>query len=151
ARAPQLPEQLRDDFTAFFTECLVRAAELRLRRLPPAGQAAEIDNAEGQGYVLLRPLVAALTKFEASEPSITLYFPDLLRSINVAAEVKRVQALTFSAAPSSADSAPAEAIRASQPRLRPDLQASLDEGQRLIAAQDARGAAAAFERVLQGA
>ncbi len=36
ARAPQLPVDLRDDFSAFFDECLVRAVELRLRRLSPA-------------------------------------------------------------------------------------------------------------------
>ena len=33
ARAPLLPVEFHDDFTAFFDECLVRAVELRLRHL----------------------------------------------------------------------------------------------------------------------
>src|SRR5208282_2224825 len=34
-RAPRLPYGYRDDYSAFFTECLVRAVELRIRRLSP--------------------------------------------------------------------------------------------------------------------
>jgi tetratricopeptide (TPR) repeat protein len=152
ARAPQLPEQFRSDYEAYFTECLVRAAELRLRRLPAAGQAEELDRNDGQGYVLVRPLLAALVKFEAAQPSIDLYFPDLLASIDPGAELKRVQAITFSPDAPEPDSTSAELTRAAPAhgKLRPDLQASLDEGERLIAAQDADGAAAAFQRVLDG-
>ena len=48
ARAPLLPVDLRDDFSAFFDECLVRAVELRLRRLSPVELASAIDQAEEQ-------------------------------------------------------------------------------------------------------
>ena len=49
---------LHDDFSAFFDECLVRAVELRLRHLSPADLASAIDQAEGSGYVLVRPIYA---------------------------------------------------------------------------------------------
>ena len=60
ARAPQLPVDLRADFTSFFDECLVRAVELRLRHLSPVELSAAIDQAEGSGYVLVRPIYAGL-------------------------------------------------------------------------------------------
>lgn len=144
-RAPRLPEDLRRDSLAFFTECLVHAVELRLRRLPAAQLAAELDRADGDGEVLVRPLAGALVKFEASEPAMSFYFPDLLRSMDVTAERSRLQTLTF---------APASELMAAQetgPRSRAatsEVDQVLAEGDRLIAAQDAAGAAAAFERVL---
>src|SRR5262249_31731292 len=36
ARAPRLPEEYRQDFLAFADECLVKAVELRLRRISAA-------------------------------------------------------------------------------------------------------------------
>ena len=46
-RAPRLPPELRSDWAGFFTECMVRAVELRLRRLTPAQLADEVNSAEG--------------------------------------------------------------------------------------------------------
>jgi len=151
ARAPRLPNELRDDFPAFFTECLVRAVELRLRRLSAGQQAQELDSAEGQGYVLLRPMMGALAKFEASEPAMTLYFPDLVSSIDVAAELKRVQTVSFlPAAPLPESGSSQESSGAQgQSKLSRELEAALAEGERLIATQDASGAAAAFQRILE--
>ena len=124
--------------------------ELRLRRLPAQQQAIEADDADKQGYVLIRPLLAALAKFERSTPAMSLYFPELVGSIDAAAEVKRVQALAFEREPSSA--APPRTVgptAGTQAKLGAEGEAALAEGQRLIAIQDAAGAAAAFERVLK--
>jgi tetratricopeptide (TPR) repeat protein len=143
-----LPEEFHDDISAFFTECLVRAAELRLRRLPAAQLADQVNAAENNGYVLVRPLMAALAKFEMSEPAMNLYFPDLVRSIDVAAEVKRLQTVTFPPA-SQEQAAGGDNFGADvTPSARVSLEAALAAGERAIAAQDAPGAQAAFERVL---
>jgi hypothetical protein len=141
-RAPRLPDALRRDSLALFTECLVRAVELRLQRLPAARLDAEMNRADGEGQVLVRPLIAALMKFEASEPAMSYYFPDLLRSIDMAAEQTRLQTITF---------APVPDTQATDTRTGPaisEVEQALAEGERLAAAQDAAGAAAAFERVL---
>jgi tetratricopeptide (TPR) repeat protein len=149
-RAPRLPAEYRNDWAAFFAECLVRAAELRLQRLTPQQLAAEINAAEGDGYVLVRPLVAALVKFEASEPSITLYFPELARSIDTASEQARLKTVVFAPASDSAgDSAPGDGAGATAAaNADPEIEDALNEGERFIAAQQAPAAAAAFERVL---
>ena len=151
ARAPRLPAELRNDLSAFFTECLVRAIDLRLRRLTGAELAGEVDSAETNGYVLIRPLVTALEEFEASEPAMRFYFPALVRSIDTAKEEERLQTVTF--APASqvgADPGPKIASESSLPAsLSLELQAALTEGQRFIAALETSAAAAAFERVLE--
>lgn len=151
-RAPQLPVEYRDDFPAFFDECLVRAVELRLRRLSPQNLSSEIDRAETSGYVLVRPIYSGLTGFEKSEPAMSFYLPDLIKGIDVPEEARRLRGVTFADA-SQADaqsvhggnSSPAGAKAA--PPADP-VEGDLAEGQRQIAARNGTAAAAAFERVL---
>lgn len=153
ARAPRLPVELRDDFPAFFTECLVRAVELKLRRLAPSEMAAAIDRDEANGFVLVRALLRALGNFEKAEPSMTLYFPDVVRSIDTGAEYKRLERVVFASAPGPAEEGSVEIARtkhvppATVPN-DPEILAALTEGERLIAEKNSRGAEAAFQKVL---
>jgi len=145
AHAPRLPVEFKNDFRAFVTECLVRAVELRLRRLSPDKLAAAIDEAEGDGYVLVRPFSRELARFEKAEPAMSFYFPDLVRAIDVAEESKRLQNVVFAAARTGVSGAPGNGAQAAE---RTELDRWLAEGEQQIAAQNAAGAAASFERVL---
>jgi tetratricopeptide (TPR) repeat protein len=163
ARAPRLPLEYRDDVSAFFDECLVRAVELRLRKLSPAALSGEIDQAEGAGFVLVRPIYAGLTGFEKAEPAMSYALPDLIKGINVDAEQRRLRAVKFSDAVST-DAKAADAAGAEQPATatgtagvasgagRPASPAAetgdLAEGHRQILARNGPAAAAAFQRVL---
>ena len=149
ARAPQLPVDLRDDFSAFFDECLVRAVELRLRRLSPADLAAAIDRAEASGYVLVRPIYAGLSGFEKSEPAMGYYLPDLIKGIDVQAEQRRLSAVKFADAsePSAASLENRPLAAKPAPSSNP-VDDDLAEGQRQISARNGVAAAASFERVL---
>lgn len=147
ARAPRLPLEYKDDFSSFLTECLVRSVELRLRRLPPEKLAAAIDEAEADGYVLVRAFSAELAKFEKAEPAMSFYFPDLLRGIDVAAEDQRLQKVSFAAAVPAAEVPPA-ATDDAKAAEQTELDRWLAEGEQQIAAQNAPAAAAAFQRVL---
>jgi hypothetical protein len=149
ARAPLLPVDLHDDFSAFFDECLVRAVELRLRRLSPAELAAAIDQAEGSGYVLVRPIYAGLSGFEKSEPAMGYYLPDLINGIDVGAEQRRLRGVKFADAAPAVEG-PLESSRMAAkpaPSSKP-LDDDLAEGQRQISARNGAAAAASFERVL---
>jgi tetratricopeptide (TPR) repeat protein len=139
-RAPRLQDSLRKDSLAFFAECLVHAVELRIRKLPAAKLAAEVSQSEDDGLVLVPSLMPALAKFEAVEPSITNYFPDLLKSIDATSERVRLQAKRFP---------PADAPQpvAAEPQVS-EIDRAIDEGDRLTASRDAAGAAAAYERAL---
>jgi hypothetical protein len=150
AGAPRLPLEFRDDYSAFFTECLVRSVELKLRRLPPDQLAQEVSRADADGFVLIRPLLAALAKFEVSEPPMSQYFPDLIRSIDVSSERKRLQNVAFAPASDAQATEDTHFGHTGNAAANPisAVDAALGEGERQIAAQNAAAAAAAFERVL---
>ena len=154
-RAPRLPNEYRTDLTSFFTECFIRAVEFRVRRLRAAQLADEVNLAEADGFVLIRPLLQALSKFESSEPAMSLYFPDLVRSIDVVSEQQRLQNVKF--APASVAEPAGETVEArgagKQQAVKPasDMDAELNAAERLIADRNAPAAAEAFGRILEKA
>jgi len=156
ASAPRLTPDSKDDYSSYFAECTVRAVELKLKRLSPGEREAAISRDDEDGYVLVRPLFVGLSKFENSEPSMKLFFPDLVRSIDVGAEAKRLESVKFAAAETAKlqDDAANEAV-ARPKKLAPttvpndaDVIAALTEGERQIAAKNARAAEASFQKVL---
>src|SRR6266436_4171145 len=156
ASAPRLTPDSKDDYSSYFAECTVRAVELKLKRLSPGEREAAISRDDEDGYVLVRPLFVGLSKFENSEPSMKLFFPDLVRSIDVGAEAKRLESVKFAAAETAKlqDDAANEAV-ARPKKLAPttvpndaDVIAALTEGERQIAAKNPRAAEASFQKVL---
>src|SRR6266702_574095 len=155
AKAPRLVKDLKDDFPSYFAECIVRAVELRMKRISPGGREAALTRNDADGYVLVRPLVTALADFEKSEPSMKRYFPDLVRSIDEKAEAKRIAAIQFAPADATeTDGAAVEAVahpKKALPTTVPDDReaiSALTEGERQIAAKNPRAAEAAFQKVL---
>jgi tetratricopeptide (TPR) repeat protein len=155
AKAPRLVKDLKDDFPSYFAECTVRAVELRMKRMSPGEREAALGRNDADGYVLVRPLFAALGDFEKSEPSMKRYFPDLVRSIDEKAQAQRVASIPFAPADATeTDGAAAEAVARPKKALPTTVPndteaiASLTEGERQIAARNPRGAEAAFQKVL---
>ena len=146
AHAPRLPVEYQEDFIAFTDECLVKAVELRLDRRAPDELEAALREDDEAGFILVRPLVQQLQKYEKSELSMADYFPDLIGGIDVAAEQKRLQSVTFAPAAPSAAPTLDEASSANQAS---ELRNWLAEGDNQIALQNGPAAAAAFEKVLQ--
>ncbi|HKV05967.1 MAG TPA: tetratricopeptide repeat protein [Candidatus Acidoferrales bacterium] len=145
ARAPQLPVEYHDDFIALTDECLVRAAELRLRHLPPNRLEAALKAADESGFILVRPFVAQLQKFEKAEPAMSYYFPDLITGIDVQAEQKRLQGVIFAAAGAGSETDEHGESASAQPS---ELEQWLAEGNRAIARRDALAATATFQTAL---
>lgn len=155
AKAPRLDSVLKDDFPSYFAECMVRAVELRMKRMSPSEREAALARNDADGYVLVRPLAVALAGFENSEPSMTRYFPDIVRSIDENAEAKRLAALQFAPADAAqSDDAAAEAVARTKKILPTTVPndaeaiAALTEGERQIAAKNSRAAEASFKKVL---
>jgi len=146
ARAPRLPVQYQTDFLALADECLVKAVELRLRHLSPAQLDSSLAETDQSGFVLVRPLVGQLQKFEKAEPAMSYYFTDLIAGIGLAAEQRRLKTIRFAAAKTSA----ATKQDASGSRAQAsELESWLAEGNREIAAQDTAAAEATFEKILE--
>jgi len=156
AKAPRLPADLRDDFPSWFAECTVRAVELKIKRMSPGEREAALNSDDADGYVMVRPIFKGLADYEKNEPSMRNYFPDLVRNMDVKAEVARATALTFAreTTPEQSAQLATEALnrkRRSAPATLPDdpgTIAQLTDGERLIADRNPRAAEAAFKNVL---
>jgi hypothetical protein len=159
AKAPRLPGDLRDDFFSWFSECLVRAVELKLRRMSPGEREAAINGDDADGYTLVRPIFTGLSGFEKSEPSMRIYFPELVRAIDLKTELPRETAIQFAAAgnPSDSEQLSAEEVarrrKAEAPAVTTvpndqDAIALLTEGERRIAERNPRAAEVSFKSVL---
>src|SRR6266436_5402939 len=156
ALAPGFAPELKDDFASYFAECLVRAVELKLKRMSPGEKEAALSRYDEDGYVLARPLFGALPKYESSEPSMKLFFPDLVRAIDVGAESKRLAAVNFAAAEpakTGADLSAEEVVRRKKtpPTTVPndaEVITALTEGERRIAEKNPRAAETSFQKVL---
>jgi hypothetical protein len=154
ATAPRLEPDLKDDFSSYFAECTVRAVELKLKRMSPGERESMMEIDDADGYVLTRPLFAALAKFEQSEPGMKLYFPDLVRSVDLATEQKRVATIKFAPRSGSASDTEAEFLarhKAPAPITIPndaEAIAALTEGERRIAEKNPTAAEAWFQKVL---
>jgi tetratricopeptide (TPR) repeat protein len=147
-RVPRLRVEYQDDYSAFFSECLVRAVELRLRHLMPAELASAIDQAESAGFVLIRSIYGGLSGFEKSELAMNSYLPDLIKNINVPAEMGRLRSVQFKDDGAVGGiHAPRSASVITSKSAAPEEQ-DLAEGQRQISARNGAAAEAAFERVL---
>ena len=144
ARAPRLPIEYQDDFVSLTDECLVQAVELRLRHLSPEQLEAALRDADSDGFILVRPFVTQLQRFEKSEPAMSYYFPDLIRGIDVQAEQKRFQGFTFASGPTPAME---EQTSADNTQVS-EVDQWLAAGDQEIAHQNIPAAAAAFEKVV---
>ena len=156
ATAPRLAPDLKEDFASYFAECLVRAVELRLKKMSPGEWEAALGRDDQDGYTMVRPLFTALPKFENSEPSMNRFFPDLIRAIDAKEEAKRLATIHFAPADSAQpeDQAASEEV-ARKRKLAPttvpndaDVIAALTEGERRIAEKNPRAAEASFQKVL---
>ena len=148
ARAPRLPDSYRSSLSAWLTECLVRAVELKLRKLPPEQAMSAVAEAQADGYVLVGPFYRQLDVFQQAEPAMNFYYPDFLRGVRASEEVKRLEGIQFAAlAPATAESSESMDAGAGSGE-NSELSLWLAEGDRAIASRDAAGAIAAFEKVL---
>jgi Tfp pilus assembly protein PilF len=105
--------------------------------------------------VLVRLIFVALAKYESSEPSMALYFPELVRGINVVQEAKRIDGIKFALADrgNSGDETASEAVtrRKTAPTTVPndtEAIAALTDGERRIAEKNPRAAVESFQKVL---
>lgn len=147
-RAPQLPPAYHDDLVGLLDECLVRAAELRLEKLPADRLASVLREDDRTGFILVRPLYQQLIVFEKAEPAMSYYFPTLVRGVDVSAEQQRFANFQFATA-SEQEVAPG-GLKGEAEASASDLalEAQFRQGDRQIATQDGNGAAATFQAIL---
>ncbi|MGB8788220.1 MAG: hypothetical protein WCC98_11205 [Candidatus Acidiferrales bacterium] len=143
-KAPLLPLAYQEDFFNLFDECMVKAVELRLRRLSPTDLESALTEDDRTGLILVRPLVTQLKLFEKEGPAMQYYFPDIVKGINVDVERDRLKNVKFAAA-GAAKPEPEYKPAAPPPS---NLDHDLDEGDHQIALQNGAAAQQIFEAIL---
>jgi len=139
-RAPRLPDPYRDDFFLLATECLIQAIEFRLEQTPEAPTATRLKELEEEGFILTRYFVGALKRFEHIEPSLRLYFPELIAPLDPISERTRLEQVRF--APTE------EQPAAPEPLVAPGPEPQLAEAERQLAQGNHERARLLFERAL---
>jgi hypothetical protein len=91
-----MDEAFKSNISLLVTECLVRAIEERLTKIPETERAQHIDAADKEGYVLTRYFYDALVKFEKDPAGMRNAYSDMVSSIDIGKEMKRASAIEFS-------------------------------------------------------
>jgi tetratricopeptide (TPR) repeat protein len=91
-----MDEPFKTNISLLVTECLVRAIEERLAKIPEVERAKAIDDDDKQGYVLTRYFYDALGRFEKEPIGMRDAYPNMVSSIDIGREMKRASAIEFS-------------------------------------------------------
>lgn len=105
-----MDEAFKSNISLLVNECLIRAVEERLSKIPEAERAQGVDQAGKEGYILTRYFYDALGRFEQDPAGMRNAYDDLLRSIEVGKEMKRASQIQF------ASNAPPELLHLARPQ-----------------------------------
>jgi tetratricopeptide (TPR) repeat protein len=89
-RAPALSDNYKGDFLLLTSESLIRAIEARLDRNP-----AMATEALREGLVMTAYFADALPVYEKQEQAMSLYYPDMIKAIELRKEEARLQTVEF--------------------------------------------------------
>jgi hypothetical protein len=91
-----MDEAFKSNISLLVNECLIRAIEERLAKIPEAERAQAIDEMVKEGYILTRYFYDALGRFEQDPSGMRSAYTDLLGNIEVGKEMKRAAQIQFS-------------------------------------------------------
>jgi hypothetical protein len=90
-----MDDAFKSHISLLVTECLVRAIEERLSKIPETERARDIDQDDKEGYILTRYFYDEMGKFDQGPAGIRNAYPDLLGQIEVGKETKRAYHIKF--------------------------------------------------------
>jgi tetratricopeptide (TPR) repeat protein len=143
--APALSELYKADYLLLTTKSLIRAIESRLSK---GNQREMVDQALREGYILTPHFAEQLVIYEKQQESMRMYFPELIKSIDLKKEEKRLENVQFVEARVRKAKAPPVAPVAPPPPLT-GAQKALIDAENLYRDRDLDKAKQAYSRLLQ--
>lgn len=140
-RAPTLDESFKSDYLLLVTESLIRAIEARLDGKPDL---VPVDMREG--YILTTYFSEQLPIYEKQEQAMRLYYPDLIRPIDLKHEDIRLSQLEF------VEEARVRQAKVPAPAKPPELEGAyktLDQAEQLYTARNLEPARQLYLKVLE--
>ncbi len=98
-QAPMLGLDFKEDFGLLVTECLIRAAELRIDKVPAADAQKKLDEMTAQGLILIHYFYESLAEFEKQFDSMTAWYKPMILAINVPNEERRLIPVEYAKKP----------------------------------------------------
>jgi tetratricopeptide (TPR) repeat protein len=93
--APALDEAYKNDYILLATECLIKAVESRLEPGGAAKKQALVDEALREGYTMTPAFADLLPAYEKQDQAFRLYFPDLVKAVDLRKEEARLANVKF--------------------------------------------------------
>jgi hypothetical protein len=140
-QAPMLSLDFKEDFPLLVTECLIRAAELRIDKRSKPDAEKSVKEMMGGGLILVRYFYDALANFEKQESSMNIYYKEMILGIDLKAEAQELATLQFTPRPPAAPGKVAPA-RSERDRL-------LDQGDNQFFQGKYLDAKASYQAVLE--
>ena len=139
--APALSELYKTDFLLLTTKSLIRAIESRLSK---GNRREMVDQALREGYILTPHFAEQLAIYESQQESMRMYFPELVKSINLKKEAQRLENVQFAEAPVRK----AKVAPVAPPPPVTGAQKALDDAENLYRDRDLEKAKQAYGRLL---
>jgi tetratricopeptide (TPR) repeat protein len=98
-QAPMLGLDFKEDFGLLLTECLIRALELRMDKVPVADAQKRLDEMTAQGLILVQYFYNSLLVFEQQVDSMTAYYKPMILAIDIRTEQRRLFPVEFAKKP----------------------------------------------------
>ena len=133
-----LDETFKSNISLLVNECLIRAIEQRMAKIPETERTHAVDEAANEGYILTRYFYDALGRFEQDPSGMRSAYTDLLGNIEVGKEMKRAAQIQF------VSQASPEVLR----QARPQNDNLLLKAERRLAAGDPEGAQKLAQKAL---
>lgn len=103
-QAPMLASDFKEDFPLLLTECLIRAAELRMDKLPKAEAEKSVQDLTASGLLLTPYFYSALADYEKQDTSISAYYKSMIAGIDVDDETAKAAKIKFMPRPAAEQS-----------------------------------------------
>ena len=141
--APALPEVYKADFLLLTTRSLIKAVESRMSR---GGNRQEtVDQAFREGYILTPHFAEQLPVYEKQQEAMRMYFPELIKSIDLKNEERRLASTKFSPEPAVRR---ARTVAAAPPPPVSASQKALEDAENLYRDRELEKAKQAYTRLL---
>jgi tetratricopeptide (TPR) repeat protein len=98
-QVPALAQDFKDDFPLLVTECLIRAVELRLDKPAPAEAEKTLKKLTESGLILTPYFFEKLGEYERQESSMSVFYQDMIKGIDVGKEQERLAPVNFQPRP----------------------------------------------------
>ena len=141
--APALQEVYKTNFQLLVSKCFVRAVEARLSYRPRAEREAQVRQDLREGLILTPYFYESLAGYEKQGQAMRLFYPEMIKGIDLKAEAARLQQVKFAAAPAR----PARTVQPVAPRVSA-TELALREAELLLRSEKVEQARKKFEEAL---